>query len=142
MLTKDQIIEAARKVATTHGIPPAIFLGLVEQESNFDTYAMRFEPAFFEHYEQSALDTEHVGRSISFGLTQVMGQVARELGFTGKFLSSLCDEATGLEYGARKLASCFKSVNGDVTKALLRYNGGGNLQYPAQVVLKSVKYES
>jgi soluble lytic murein transglycosylase-like protein len=142
MFSHDQIIELARKTAVAHALPPSIFLGLVEQESNFDTYAMRFEPAFWSRYEASQLNTESIARATSYGLTQVMGQVARELGFTGRFLSSLCEPATGLDYGARKLAKCFSSSNGDATKALLKYNGGGNLQYAPEVIEKSKKYET
>jgi len=36
---------------------------------------------------------------------QVMGQVAREHGFEGKFLSALCDPALGLDIGCAALAA-------------------------------------
>lgn len=141
MLTKDQIITAAKGIALQHKIPPAIFLGLIEQESAFNTFSMRFEPAFHVRYEGTVLDTEHVARATSYGLCQVMGQTARELGYNGPFLSALCDEITGMTYGAKKLANCF-SNNRSSSEALLHYNGGSNKLYPVQVLEKSKKYEA
>jgi hypothetical protein len=68
---------------------------------------MRYEPAFRTRYVAplGLPPTEEIARSISWGLMQVMGQVAREHGFSGKYLSALCDPAAGLELGCTVLAS-------------------------------------
>lgn len=70
---------------------------------------------------------------------QLMGQVARELGFNGH-LASLCDPAVGLEWGCHYLANKLKDVNGDVHMALQRWNGGGNPNYADQVIARMKNY--
>jgi soluble lytic murein transglycosylase-like protein len=70
---------------------------------------------------------------------QVMGQVARELGFSGRFLSELADPQVGLEYGCRKFQRCLKAT-ATIEEALLRYNGGNDPTYPAQVKQFIQKY--
>jgi len=73
---------------------------------------MRYEPAFFAKYVASLYTkykvsaTEAYARGMSWGLMQVMGQVARENGFTDHYLSGLCDPAAGVDLGA---AYCAKS---------------------------------
>ncbi len=60
---------------------------------------------------------------MSWGLMQVMGAVAREYGFSGRFLSQLCDPAVGLEYGCRHLSILLKR-HGTIRAALSAYNSG------------------
>jgi hypothetical protein len=85
----------------------ALVCAVVEQESAWDTHAIRYEPGFRTRYVAplGLPPTEEIARSISWGLMQVMGQVAREHGFQGKFLSALCDPAIGLDLGCAALAS-------------------------------------
>ena len=71
---------------------------------------------------------------------QVLGQVAREEGFAGE-LPSLCEPMNGLEYGCKKLTRCFAGENGNVTLALLRYNGGGDPDYAEKVLARIEKYK-
>ena len=75
-------------------------------------------------------ETESRMRAFSWGLMQVMGQVAREHGFSGRSLAQLCEPATGLEIGCRVLAAKLAAAEGNVTRALLLWNGGGNRDYP------------
>ena len=86
---------------------PALVCAMCEQESAWNTYAIRYEPGFRTRYVAplGLPPTEEIARSISWGLMQVMGQVAREHGFDGKFLSALCDPALGLDIGCAALAS-------------------------------------
>jgi soluble lytic murein transglycosylase-like protein len=143
-MTIDDLIKITKATATAHGIDPALLCALVEHESSWDVWAMRYEPDFYDRYVKPLTGmsiTEKTARSTSFGLTQCMGQVARELGFTQKWLSELCDPVTGLEYGARKLKKCLDAAAGSTVVALLRYNGGGDASY-ADAVLKLVgKYK-
>jgi soluble lytic murein transglycosylase-like protein len=117
-----------------------------EQESAWDTYAVRFEPDFLSRYvvplqlKSSMNGTEAHCRAISWGLMQVMGEVAREFGFKGEFLSELCDPLTGLEWGCVKLADCLKRAGGDVEAALVRWNGGGNPNYASEVLARRARY--
>ncbi|MGD0955720.1 MAG: hypothetical protein ABR953_02685 [Candidatus Acidiferrales bacterium] len=59
-------------------------------------------------------------RPISWGLMQVMGQVARKHGFTGKFLSALCDPVTALDIGCAALAAKIAAVAGNIDHVLAR----------------------
>jgi soluble lytic murein transglycosylase-like protein len=127
-------------------LPPEVLCAQAERESGWDPYAVRFEPAFLSRYvaplytagEISA--TEAYTRSMSWGLVQIMGQTAREFGFAGKFLAELSDPATGLEYGARKLAACLRRAKGDMKVALLAFNGGDQEAYPSEVLALAAPY--
>lgn len=138
------IIALARQTATAHGLDDSLVCAVCEQESSWNPYAMRFEPAFYIRYvEQLKLPTtEAYARSFSWGLMQLMGQTAREFGFANTYLAALTDEATGLEWGCRKLKHCMELKDGDVTAALLTYNGGSNPDYAAQVLARRSKYEA
>lgn len=126
-----------------NNVDPALACAVVEQESGWDVWAMRYEPAFFLRYVSpipNLSDTERQARATSWGLFQTMGQVARERGFTQKFLSSLCDPDFGIPVGIGNLKHCLDAT-ADEGKALLRWNGGSNAEYPLQVIARKVKYE-
>lgn len=140
--SQDALISLARQTAQQLNLPPALVCALIEQESSWNPWAIRYEPAFFDRYiaPQHLNPTEAHARAFSYGLMQVMGQVARELGFTGAYLAALCDPQTAIEYGCRKLKNCLSKANGVVEDALLRYNGGGNKDYPREVLARVGKY--
>jgi len=106
------LVSLARTIAAQHALDPALVCAVVEQESAWNANAIRYEPAFRMRYVAPLTlpATEEIARSISWGLMQVMGQVAREHGFTGKFLSALCDPAAGLDIGCIVLASKFAAA--------------------------------
>ena len=56
----------------------------------------------------------------------MMGQVAREHGFQGHFLSALSDPAVGLAIGCAVLAAKLAAGGGTVPRGLALWNGGGN----------------
>jgi len=107
---------------------------------------MRYEPAFFSKYvaplytNNKIAATEAYSRGFSWGLMQVMGQVARETGFDALFLSALCDPEQGLAVGCKVLRKKFDAMAGDNTRALLAWNGGGNSAYPGQVLARRSRY--
>jgi soluble lytic murein transglycosylase-like protein len=140
--TLDARKQLAGKYAAKYDLLPELVCAVVEQESSWSPWAIRYEPAFYTRYVMplGLPETEARARSISWGLCQIMGEVARELGFVGP-MASLCDPDTGLEWGCRKLKKCFDAVGGDTQKALLHWNGGGNPDYPAQVVARVEKYK-
>ncbi len=101
-----------QSVAARHQLPPVLITSIVTQESSGNPWAFRFEPAFLARYVEPAprrfgevsIESERMGRATSWGLMQVMGQVARERGFLGVYLPELCEPGTGIEYGCRQLA--------------------------------------
>jgi soluble lytic murein transglycosylase-like protein len=136
------LIALARTTAARHALDPALVCAVIEQESAWDTHAIRYEPAFRARYVAplGLPPTEEVARSISWGLMQVMGQVARERGFSEKFLSGLCDPSTGLDVGCAVLAVKIGSADGDISRALALWNGGANPDYAPQVLARLAKY--
>ena len=150
MMTKPELIALARKIAGLHGIDPATFCALVETESGWYPWAARYEPAFktryidpiesIERFGPTSYRTEREHRSTSWGLCQVMGQVARELGCKAGSLIELCDPEIGLTYGAKRLKRALDRKNGDVHAALLNYNGGAEKEYPDHVLDKVKNY--
>lgn len=141
--------QLAIATAQTHGLDPVLVQAVVEQESNWNQWAIRYEPAFLARYVTplGLGPTESTARSISWGLMQIMGEVAREFGYAGN-LAELCDPVTGLEFGCRKLKQCLTRANGEahaddfdpVAAALEYWNGGGNPDYAAQVKARMPKY--
>lgn len=127
--------------ARTFGLPEALVCAICDHESGgWRPWAVRYEPAF-RWVPQSVKDpTERVARACSYGLMQVMGQTARELGFAGDYLTELCDPLVGIEYGCKKLSRCMAKCPGNVREALLCYNGGGNPNYPDLVLKLVPKY--
>lgn len=142
-MTKTALLWAARQAAIKYGLDPNLICALCEQESNWNPWAIRYEKAFYEKYIAPIRDsmglTEAHARATSWGLMQVMGQVARECMFGGPFLSALCDPAIGLDIGCRKFSALLAEV-GTVDVALLRWNGGGDPNYPTAVKARMKNY--
>lgn len=137
-------IETARK----HGLEASLVCAVIEQESAWNPWAMRYEPAFFAKYVASLYTNNKVSaseayaRGFSWGLMQVMGQVARENGFGDRYLSGLCDPTAGIEFGCRVLRKKFDLAKCDTLQALLAWNGGGNSNYGVEVLARRGKYSS
>jgi soluble lytic murein transglycosylase-like protein len=141
-----QLVVLARKAAVVQCLDPALVCAVVEQESSWNSWAMRYEPAFFAKYVASLYTNNKVSaseayaRGFSWGLMQVMGQVAREFGFDSPFLSALCEPEQGLAIGCKVLRKKFDANGGDATRALLAWNGGANTVYAAQVLARRAQY--
>src|SRR5207244_13546354 len=96
MAPASKLVVLARDAAAAQSLDPALVCAVVEQESGWNPWAMRYEPAFFSKYvaplytNNKIAATEAYSRGFSWGLMQVMGQVARETGFDALFLSALC----------------------------------------------------
>lgn len=114
-----------------HSIPSALIAAIVMTESGGDVHAWRVEPHYrylvdfatgapfrtlasaerasevapsdFAHPAYSSRDTEWWGQQASWGPMQVMGAVARELGFRQPF-PALCGHVYGVDVGAQHLA--------------------------------------
>ena len=143
-----EIIALARRIGVSHGIEPQLVCAVIEQESAWNSWAVRYEPAFLSRYVAPLYTTgklsatEAYTRAMSWGLMQVMGQVAREHGFAEPSLAELCDPATGVEFGCRILAARLARSKGDVPAALLAWNGGSDTNYAAEVLARKKNYSA
>ena len=148
-MDKTEIIALAKTTARQYALDPALVCAVIEQESSWNPWAIRFEPDFMARYVNPLFlagkisGTEAYARSFSWGLMQVMGEVAREQGYIGTSLAELCDPQTAIDQGCQRLAKAFKQV-GDVpdvrTAALLHYNGGANPNYAEEVIARIPNY--
>jgi soluble lytic murein transglycosylase-like protein len=143
----DRLIALAKEVAGRFGLDPALVCAVVEQESSWNPWAIRFEALLFSKhvaplYTTYKIDaTEAYAQGIRWGLMLVLGHTAREKGVTVKDLSQLCDPIHGLEIGCQKLSEELQRHAGDVDKALYSYNGGGNQHYAKAVKERMEHYQ-
>jgi len=145
MTDRNGLISLAKLTAVKYNLIPSIVCGMCEQESSWNPDATRYEPAFYLRYIEPMIDAgrltdlvEAKNRATSWGLMQVMGQVAREMGYEGPF--PLESAEMGIRLGCEKFARCVAQSKGDIGSALLRYNGGGNILYAREVMAKSAVY--
>ena len=141
-----KLLALARRAADAEGLDSVLVCAVIEQESAWNTWAMRYEPLFFAKYVAPLYTNNKVGateayaRGFSWGLMQVMGQTARENGVTSLYLSALCDPAIGLAVGCKILRKKLDAVGGDLHKALLSWNRGANPDYADEVLARVGKY--
>jgi soluble lytic murein transglycosylase-like protein len=141
-----KLMEMARRAAEAEGLDSAVVCAVVEQESGWNPWAIRYEPLFFAKYVAPLYTNNKVGateayaRGFSWGLMQVMGQTAREAGLSSPHLSSMCDPAVGLAVGCKVLRKKLETAGGELRKGLLAWNGGGNPDYAEEVVARVGRY--
>ena len=145
-VTIKELRQLAVSVAHNYGLDPALVQAVCENESSWYPWASRYEPGFYARYIENNPQlgnltlTEKQARAFSYGLMQVMGQVAREQRFGAKSLLELCDPLTNLNQGCTKLKRCMDDAV-SVREGLLKYNGGADLAYPDRVLKLMDKYK-
>lgn len=118
------------EVATDQNIPANLLAAIVQVESNGDPMACRFEKDYKYLYEtkvnakenQITETTEMMLQMTSWGLTQIMGAVGRELGLKGSILQ-LIDPEVNLTYCA-KLLKRLASRHTERNDIIASYNAG------------------
>lgn len=122
-----------KKYADHFGLDKNLVEAICFVESSFNTQATRFEkdwryfyePRHFAEKLNIPVEQEEKNQATSWGLMQVMGAVARELGLTDK-IETLTTPDIGLFYGCSKLKSLFhrKMCDNDEAKVIASYNAG------------------
>lgn len=125
----DEIIHAAEEFRVDANLIRAVCL----HESAGNPWAMRVEQA--PHLDKYLIApramadrlflsyfTEYTAQRSSWGLMQVMGFKARELGYMGH-LTMLCDPEIGLFYGCKVLRQLLDKY-GDESDVIAAYNAG------------------
>lgn len=115
-----------RAAAAQWGLDPLLLEAQVLAESAGHTDAFRFEAGFWDRYlkmkpEWANQNARRV--SSSYGLMQIMYPVAKEIGFAGQPEGLFVPEV-GLYWGCKKMKQLVDWAGGDMTKALVAYNGG------------------
>lgn len=123
-------------IANFNGVDPDLAIAIAAAESNFDEFAVRHEPGWrwfldIEGYaarNRISQDTERMLQACSFGLLQVMGTVAREVGFKDNLLM-LTRPEIAIKYGCFKIQELMKrfSKTEDLVSA---YNMGTPKKMP------------
>ena len=113
-----------------NGIDVRAIAAVAMTESSGNPFVTRYE----EHYtwlvdpEKYAktngiqLEQERYFQKTSWGMMQIMGGVAREMGYYGP-LTRLAEPSAGLSWGSKKLALCLRKY-GNLTDAVSAYNQG------------------
>lgn len=118
------------KACSSQGLDPKLITAIIEVESNFSPWAMRFEPRSkmqvspyqFAKLLNISVPTEETAQRCSWGLGQVMGATARWLGFHGA-LPQLCDPETGIFWMAEYFEkSCMRYKT--MEEQISAYNAG------------------
>jgi len=140
------LVVLAKSIAEAQGLVPELICAIIEQESAWNPWSIRYEPLFMTKYVAPLYTnnkikgaTEAYARCFSWGLMQVMGQVAREHGYIGP-LCQLCDPNFGILVGCQVFKSKLDKANGDVTQALLLWNGGSNPEYAPNTLARVANY--
>jgi hypothetical protein len=145
------LLPIAETIALRHKLPTGVVSALIWIESGNDPDAWNPEPKYryFWDVQKNAPfrvltlgevaskvppadfpclagdpDQEWWAQQASWGLMQVMGAVAREEGFHGKYLTALCRPTVNLECGCAHLAAQYKWADGNLEQTLAAYNGG------------------
>lgn len=116
--TRRDFLISVQYEATRAGLDPQLVLGLIQHESNFRKYA--------------------VSSAGARGYMQVMPFWIRQIGNSGHDLFTL---RTNLRYGCTILRYYLDIEQGDVYRALGRYNGSlGRSEYPTAVMAATKRY--
>jgi hypothetical protein len=126
----EKIKDIVEKHAESFNLQPNIVKAVIMVESNGDTFAVRFEPnwrwwlnpKYWARRVRVTTRTEAICQQMSWGPMQIMGTVARELGFE-QDMPALCQPATGIYYGCKKLSQLLKKYT-YIRPALSAYNTG------------------
>lgn len=116
--------------ATEYGLDPNLIGAIIGNESGGNCYAIRYEPQYrfrkepykFARYNGITEATEDILQQCSFGLMQVMGEKAREMGHTRNLLE-LTEPETGIEYGCKFLYHLSQRMN-KLEEVISSYNAG------------------
>lgn len=130
-MANDELKALAVKLAVGLGVDVDLVCAIAETESNWNEWAVRFEPAY-RYLEQPVewavrtgitVDTETTLQKTSWGAMQVMGGVARQYGYN-KPLTMLTLPEDGLTMGITHLKAKYERYGGVEKNVIAAYNGG------------------
>jgi len=122
-----------KSAASRRSLPWELVYAICQVESSLNPSAIRHEPRYrwLVGDNETMSPTERQDQMTSWGLMQVMGAVARELGHTGP-LSDLLDPPTGLFYGCLHLRR-FRAKYDIWPDVIAAYNAGSPRRVAGQI---------
>ncbi|MEG1912756.1 MAG: transglycosylase SLT domain-containing protein [Cloacibacillus sp.] len=127
----------AVKWARQTGLPPALILAVIDQESDGRAEARRYEKDYTPSARHSpAMNKAGVPLAVqktSYGLMQLMFPVA--WGYGARSTADLEDPDKAIRYGAAHLGQLYKKYNSNILQAAGAYNGAGPKSKYARDVL-------
>ena len=145
-MTSNEVYALAKQFAPARNFDPLLITALCEQESSYSTTAIRLENGFLRKY---LLKTSHhpIVKALfatSFGLTQMMGQSLREVGYItnpsdlngtiAQIATYIDSPAFQVDWGIRWLDIKRKHAGDDPSQYLLAWNGGSDDTYDDKVL--------
>jgi len=126
----EDILGLINELSTNYSVDPNLVKAICRKESNWISWRTRYEEAwkyfyFPLKYSQKlgiTFKSESNLQATSFGFMQVMGAVARELGFDD-YLTKLSLPDIGLLFGVKKLAQ-LHTTHDDIRDVISAYNAG------------------
>lgn len=132
-LPQEELTALIERAAESFRLDSNLIRAIIMTESSGDPTATRFEKDWHYFYSPRqfadklgiSFQEEDRNQATSWSLMQIMGAVARELGFTDKLEMLLIPEI-GVFYGCKKLKKLFESkmCSGDEEKVISSYNQG------------------
>lgn len=155
------VFDLCKTYGSKYGFDPFLIMALVEQESGCDPHRPRLEPRFHTRFIEKQLDFSipvETLLSISFGLTQMMGESLRLAGYFdwhwGKSDKQYGTEAMSraafiialdeyvnhpewqIEWGCKWLSEKRKKSGGSDIKMLGLWNGDQSGKYAQEVLIR------
>jgi soluble lytic murein transglycosylase-like protein len=123
-------LDIISRSAKNYGLDPNLVAAIVMTESGGQTCATKYEAKYkytsdtYTHADNTGITqvTEETHQKTSWGLMQVMGGLARELGHEGH-LTELCDPVIGLNYGCKQIKRLYERY-GSQADVISAYNQG------------------
>ena len=133
-MTTKELIHLCRTTALKMGVDQDLAVAICGQESNYVSSVVRYEQNWkylfeVEKYSKMlgiTLQSELQLQKFSWGPMQVMGSVARELGYSDH-LPELIVPEMGLFYGCTKLQALSQKYK-DQSDVIASYNGGNAIK--------------
>lgn len=122
--------DVTKRMSIKYAVPPNLILAIIYQESRGRNWTYRYEPrckynftpGYYARKHYITDDSEIMAQRTSWGLMQIMGFRARELGFDG-ILTQLCISSIGIEYGVKNLSGLLIKYEKE-DEIIASYNSG------------------
>lgn len=128
LINKSQTYDTSiKKWSQIYNLDYSLLKAIIAAESDYDASATRKESQLDASLRKANRFED--GASTSYGLTQILGDTARSLGYDGTFDDLKTDTDKQIELGAKLLRSNLDRTDDDEDAAISAYNGGFRQEY-------------